>query len=482
MCIPLHRGARAWPHVACAHALSTRAVAQWYLALHEQTDAFLTLLALLPACAALACIPFLKHLPKRRGGGSASAANGAEGLATRRTFFAASGLTLGIATYMAVTVMLQSEKPATFLPLVPLAFTTMLLLLGLYAVLPAANRGLEEMAASAALSPSTAAASAPLLAESRGGGCTYGSTATLGDMHAGTGIGTGSGRTSPSGSPHSDESHYVGDAANGTLLMTLQRLDYWTFYSLYVVNLGVGLTLSNNLESIAVSKGATTVAGYVALSSVATCMGTLLGAHASEATLDAHIGLARPWCCLPSYTLMALGCIAIATGGRGVLYGAVFATMFGYGANLSILPAALHERYGQRHFGSIWAFLQTAMVVASFLFATGLAAHNYELHATLNAAGVQTCVVRPGCARARQFCAPARAHAAVRAQGQACFRSTFLSLAALAACGAGLAAVLATLLADFYREVIAGRSAAEPGGYLAALGLRSPKADAAESL
>ena len=170
------------PRAACAHALSIRAVAQWYLALHEQTDAFLTLLALLPACAALACIPFLKHLPKRRSGGS-GAANGAEGLATRRTFFAASGLTLGIATYMAVTVMLQSEKPATFLPLVPLAFTTMLLLLGLYAVLPAANRGLEEMAASSASSPSTAAASAPLLAESRGGGGTYGLTTGSGNPH-----------------------------------------------------------------------------------------------------------------------------------------------------------------------------------------------------------------------------------------------------------------------------------------------------------
>lgn len=79
----------------------------------------------------------------------------------------------------------------------------------------------------------------------------------------------------------------------------------------------------------------------------------------------------------------------------------------GYGANLCILPATLHERYGNKHFGSIWrarcprpklafllvqgsaprcltaalrippenpqtrAFSQTAMVTASVIFATG---------------------------------------------------------------------------------------------------------------
>ena len=113
----------------------------------EQAEPFLILLALLPAAAALACIPFLKHLPKRRYSGNsmaaAAAAASAEGLATRRAFFAASGLTIFIALYMAITVMLQSERPDTFLPLVPLAFTTMVLLLSLYAALPATNRWLQ---------------------------------------------------------------------------------------------------------------------------------------------------------------------------------------------------------------------------------------------------------------------------------------------------------------------------------------------------
>ena len=122
-----------------------------------------------------------------------------------------------------------------------------------------------------------------------------------------------------------------------------------------------------------------------------------------------------------------------------MLYLAVFLTMFGYGANLSILPAALHERYGQRHFGSIWAFSQTAMVVASSFFATGLAAHVYEAHATLNAAGAQTCL------------------------GNACFSATFFTLAALAGGGAALAGVLATFLTDFYKDVVCARSEAEPG-------------------
>jgi hypothetical protein len=127
--------------------------AQWDLELHQQTDAFLLLLALLPAAASLACIPFLKHLPKRRAlagtAASSSASVGAEGLATRRTFFAASGLTFGIALYMAVTVLLQSERPTTFLPLVPAAFGVMLLMMALYAALPALNVVLTVRARSA---------------------------------------------------------------------------------------------------------------------------------------------------------------------------------------------------------------------------------------------------------------------------------------------------------------------------------------------
>ncbi len=160
----------------------------------------------------------------------------------------------------------------------------------------------------ASSSPSKGGAqAAPLLSETRGGGgsgSAYGATPDVEGR-------PGSGRASPA-SPKGDESHYVGDAANGTLLATLSRGDYWCIYTLYVINLAVGLTLSNNLASIAVAKGATTVAGYVALSSVATCMGTLLGAHVSEAALDPHIALARPWCCSPSFTLVALGCIASA--------------------------------------------------------------------------------------------------------------------------------------------------------------------------
>ena len=54
-----------------------------------------------------------------------------------------------------------------------------------------------------------------------------------------------------------------------------------------------------------------------------------------------------------------------------------------------MLPAILHERFGQKHFGSIWAFSQTAMVTSSLIFATGLAAAVYETHAGVDAAGVQ---------------------------------------------------------------------------------------------
>lgn len=57
-----------------------------------------------------------------------------------------------------------------------------------------------------------------------------------------------------------------------------------------------------------------------------------------------------------------------------------------------------------------------------------------------------------------------------------------MSLAALSVCGAGIAGLLATMLAEFYQEVVAARTAEEPGGYFSALGLHSAKAASAEAL
>ena len=67
-------------------------------------------------------------------------------------------------------------------------------------------------------------------------------------------------------------------------------------------------------------------------------------------------------------------------------------------------------------------------------------------------------------------------------QGNACYFTTFMGLAALAVGGACIASFLATILADFYKEVILARTAEEPGGYFSALGLHSTKATSAEAL
>lgn len=71
------------------------------------------------------------------------------------------------------------------------------------------------------------------------------------------------------------------------------------------------------------------VAGYVALSSVATCIGCILGGHLGEAALDPSIGIPRPFCLAPMFTLMLLGSLGVALGPADLLYGNVFLTMFG---------------------------------------------------------------------------------------------------------------------------------------------------------
>lgn len=135
--------------------------------LGDNTSAFLVLLALLPALVAVACIPVLITFPSRT-------SSSAEGMATRRVFFIAGGITLVLAVYMAVigvaekaavapqphqnccplftspsphstppapppSVMLQSEYPASLgvgTAFVPFAFCTMAILMGVYVTLP----------------------------------------------------------------------------------------------------------------------------------------------------------------------------------------------------------------------------------------------------------------------------------------------------------------------------------------------------------
>ena len=82
---------------------------------------------------------------------------------------------------------------------------------------------------------------------------------------------------------------------------------------MYTATLAVGLTLSNNLEAIAVSKGASEIAGYVAISSVATCIGCILGGHAGW----------RPFPSLPfpSLPFPSLPCPAGLPGWAGLAFG-----------------------------------------------------------------------------------------------------------------------------------------------------------------
>ena len=421
------------------------------LVVHQDAAPFLLLLALLPAAVALSCIPLLRPVPRRSGAYTA----GVEGLATRRAFFVASGWTLGLAVFMAVIVLLQTERPVTFTPLVPVFFTLMLILLSCYTLMQPLYTALGDHAAAAA---SAADATALLPSGRSTAGTAYGAiggddapaseSAEVGGAGEKPQKGSGAVETSPgAGSEEAgSDAHYVGDAANINLAACLQRPDYWCIYTMYVINLATGLTLSNNLEAVATSKGAVQVAGYVALSSVATCVGTLFGAHISEALLDAHFAVPRPWCVVPAFALQTLGGVLVASSGRQGLYAGVCITMLGYGANLSILPAVLHERFGQKHYGSIWAFSQTAMVVASLAFATGLASSVYEVHASVSpVTGLQTCT------------------------GNGCFRTTFIVLACLALLGACIGGLLVTLLREFYAMLVAARAVAEPGGYFYAL-------------
>ena len=418
--LPQHRGTVVGIMKSCI-GLSASVYTALYLGLYapRSTD-FLLFLAGAPTVLALACGPFVGHVPyiqhselKRRG---------------RRTFtterrFAFTLCALGaLAVYLGATALLSAHVG----PAVHAAFAGgVLLLLAPLGVLPVRSGGLF----SRPWEPHDrdAAAEAGDLARPLLGG----------DAAAAKAPGSVAGRetsqtptpSSPPPATHPPPRQVV--IHSSTELPPLSMLRHPNFPLLFIpcfFGMGVGLVFINNAAQLVQALGGAAggQAPLLVLFSVCNWAGRVSTGWVSERRLHAD-GTPRPVFLVAFTAATSLVCAGFALSGRALLPVLSSAAGFCFGGTWTLMSTLVSELFGMKHFASNYCTFQLAPGLGSYALATKLAG---GLYARAMAASGQTGTV---------------------CYGRACFAYTWLTLAALGLLGTGCALALLRRTAPAYR-------------------------------
>ncbi|TVU14083.1 hypothetical protein EJB05_37529, partial [Eragrostis curvula] len=144
------------------------------------------------------------------------------------------------------------------------------------------------------------------------------------------------------------------------------KTDFWLIWFSLLLGLGSGLTVIDNLGQMSQAVGFKDAHIFVSLTSiwnflgrmeVATSLKLLSGSLRLELdhTYPRHIALAA------AQILMAAGHFLFAMAWPGTMYVATFLVGLGYGAHWAIVPAAVSELFGVKHFGAIPSELSVAV-------------------------------------------------------------------------------------------------------------------------
>ena len=218
-------------------------------------------------------------------------------------------------------------------------------------------------------------------------------------------------------------------ASGATPAGALLTLDFWLMFSCLIIGAGAGLTVINNVGSLAQSLlcvgscnekncGQSTGDLLVTLISIANCAGRMLMGVVSDA-LKARYH--RPVFFAVDIALMTLAQIilyAASPTNTAALYCGALLSGLSYGAFWVFCPNFLFDRFGGRAFGAINSIAPISATIGSYAFSVGLASALYQQNVSSGCTTVCT--------------------------GSACYRTTFGILALL--CG-GVALPVAVWLA-----------------------------------
>ncbi|PRW32873.1 MFS general substrate transporter [Chlorella sorokiniana] len=204
-------------------------------------------------------------------------------------------------------------------------------------------------------------------------------------------------------------------------LQCLCSLDFWLLFTVIAVGTGSGLALLNNLaQVVAATAGSRSTAGATAvllsIFSVANCSGRMAFGYWPERLLHSR-GTPRTLFMPAVSALLAAAFAALAFVRLPALFPLTALAGFAYGGHWALGPATVSELFGLRHFAANYALMLVAPAVGSVGLAAGLAAWVYERAAQAQGE-TGTCL------------------------GPACFRATFLTMAAAGVCAGGAGAVL----------------------------------------
>jgi MFS family permease len=163
----------------------------------------------------------------------------------------------------------------------------------------------------------------------------------------------------------------------------------------------------------------------------------------------------------PRHTALAIAQILIASAQflfamawPGTMYIGTFLVGLGYGAHWAIVPAAVSELFGVKHFGAMYNFLSLANPTGSLIFSGLITSTLYDYEAEKQAHQHQvTGLLSPRLLQSTGFLTGG----SLTCEGAVCFFVSSLIMSGLCIVGAGLSLIVVhrtrRVYADLYRPV-----------------------------
>ncbi|KAM3277138.1 hypothetical protein ACQJBY_045137 [Aegilops geniculata] len=366
----------------------------------DDPASFLVMLAVVPAAVCAVAMVFLRE------GRVASADSGGDE-ADARGFAAISTLAVAIALYLLAADLTGVGGGGGLVSTVFVA--VLMVLLAAPAAVPAYVGWTSWMRSRKAANADAEGAAAPLLLDSKEAAAASEEAATQlqGDGEEARG-------------PRLGEEHTIAEA--------LWSVDFWVLFSSFLMGVGTGLAVMNNLGQMGVAMGYADVSLFVSMTSIWGFFGRLASGTISEHFIKTR-ALPRPVWNAASQVLMCAGYVVMAFGMPGSLFVGSVVVGVCYGVRLAVTVPTASELFGLKYYGLIYNILILNLPLGSFLFSGLLAGLLYDAEATKVPGGGNTC------------------------SGAHCYRLVFVVMAAACVVGFGLDVLLSLRTRRVYAKI-----------------------------
>ncbi|KAF8667232.1 hypothetical protein HU200_052897 [Digitaria exilis] len=240
---------------------------------------------------------------------------------------------------------------------------------------------------------------------------------------------------------------------NFTMMQALVKADFWLIWISFWLGSGSGLTVMDNLGQMSQAVGFKDVHMFVSLTSIWNFLGRVGGGYFSEIIVRER-GCPRHTALAIAQILIAAAHFLFAMAWPGTMYIATFLVGLGYGAHWAIVPAAVSELFGVKHFGAMYNFLALANPAGSLIFSGLITSTLYDYEADKQAHQHQAmALLSPRLHHTTGFLTDG----SVKCEGAVCFFVSSLMMSVLCIVGAGLSLIVVhrtkRVYADLYRSV-----------------------------